>query len=98
MSHDSEPRPPSDSIPVGLELFPPGTDPAKRRRRLIFVAICCAVTAFLIWPIYPLFSGVQPMILGLPLAFAWVVMDLGLIFVALLWLYRTEDHGDPEES
>ena len=98
MSTQDETRDPGEPVPAGLVLFPPGTDPAKRRRRLTFVAICFVVTALLIWPVYPLFSGVQPLILGLPLSFAWVVLALALIFVALLWLYKTDDHGDPEES
>ncbi len=98
MSTDSETPHASEPVANGLQLFPPGTDPGKRRRRLIFVAICFAITACLIWPIYPLFSGVQPLILGLPLSFAWVVMDLALIFVALLWLYKSEDPDPSEDS
>lgn len=98
MNIDPEIRQPSEPVSGGLELFPPGTDPAKRRRRLTFVAICCAITACLIWPIYPMFSGVEPLILGLPLSFAWVVLNLALIFVALLWLYKTDDHGESEDS
>ncbi len=77
-------------LPVGLTLFRPGTDPAKKRRRGVFLGIYLLAAALLVWPVYPLFSGIQPLILGLPLSFAWVVAALLVMFGALLWLYRTE--------
>ena len=88
MSHESE-TPPRE-LPAGLTLFRPGTDPAKVRRRRVFLGVYLLVAVLLVWPIYPLFSGVDPQIFGLPLSFAWVVMVLGLMFGALLWLYRAE--------
>ncbi len=75
----------------GLVLFRPGSDPARRRRRLVFLGVYVAVAALLVWPIYPLFSGIRPLILGLPLSLAWVVLALSVMFAALLWLYRAED-------
>ncbi len=81
-----------ESLPQGLVLFRPGTDPARRRRRQLFLAIYAAVAALLVWPIFPQFSGVRPLILGLPFSLAWVIMALGVMFAALVWLYRTEDH------
>ena len=77
-------------LPAGLTLFRPGTDPAKTRRRRVFLGVYLLAALLLVWPIYPLFSGVRPQVLGLPLSFAWVVMVLGLMFGALLWLYRHE--------
>jgi hypothetical protein len=50
----------------------------------------------LIWPVYPIFSGVEPYILGLPQSLAWVVGWLGVVFVAVLWLYRAEEHSDAD--
>ncbi len=82
-----------ETLPVGLVLFRPGTDPARRRRRIIFVAIHLVVAAFLVWPIFPMFSGIRPMILGLPFSLAWVIMTLSVMFAALLWLFRSEDQG-----
>ncbi len=81
----------SDALPRGLVLFRPGSDPARRRRRLVFLAVYVAAALLLIWPIYPLFSGSRPLILGLPLSLAWVISALGLMFAALVWLYRTDD-------
>ena len=76
---------------AGLMLFKPGTPAGLRRRRLIFLAIWSAVVAMVIWPIYPRFSGVEPLILGLPLGLAWVIGAVTIVFFALLWLFLGED-------
>ncbi len=81
----------SEALPIGLVLFRLGSDPARRRRRLVFLAVYLAAALMLIWPIYPLFSDIRPLILGLPLSLAWVLLALGVMFAALLWLYRTDD-------
>jgi hypothetical protein len=78
------------SIPRGLVFFPPDTPPGRRRRRLAFIAILVAAMLALLWPIYPLFAGVFPLILGLPLSLAWPVLWLAVVFAALVWLYRSE--------
>ncbi len=78
-------------LPKGLLIFRPGTDPARRRRRLVFLAVYLAAAAFVVWPIYPLFAGIRPLVLGLPLSLAWVVLALAVMFVALVWLYRGDD-------
>ena len=77
-------------VPRGLVLFPPNTAPDRRRRRLVFVVIVIVAALALIWPIYPLFSGIYPLILGLPLSLAWVVLWLAVVLAALFWLYRSE--------
>lgn len=90
--------PPSEDrgpLPSGLVLFPPGTSPGKRRRRILFVAAYLLVTASLVWPIYPVFSGIHPLILGLPLSLAWIVLALLAGFAAVLALYLTEDEEGP---
>ena len=86
----TEPETPRRELPAGLTLFRPGADPAKKRRRGIFLGIYLVTAVLLIWPVYPFFSGIRPQILGLPLSFAWVVMVLTVMFGALLWLYRAE--------
>lgn len=88
-SSDIEQR--DEPLPRGLVLFRPGTSPARRRRRWIFLAVYAAVAAMLVWPVFPRFAGVQPLILGLPLSLAWVVLSLGVIFTALFWLFRADD-------
>lgn len=74
----------------GLLLFKPGTPAAVRRRRLIFLAVWLTAAAMLLWPIFPIFSGVEPLILGLPLGFAWAVAAVLVVFFGLLWLYLGE--------
>ena len=81
----TEPESPPPELPSGLTIFR-GADTAKGRRRGIFLGVYLLAALLLIWPVYPLFSGVEPLILGLPLSLAWVVMALGVMFGALLWL------------
>ena len=86
-------------LPPGLVLFPPGTEPRKKRRRLLFAACYLLVTAMLVWPVYPLFSGIRPLILGLPLSLAWIVLALAAGFTALVTLYLSEkDEDDPADE
>lgn len=82
-------------LPLGLVLFPPGSSARHRRRRLAFLAVYLLLVAALVWPIYPYFSGALPLILGLPLSLAWVVMVLVAGFGALLALYLSEDARSP---
>jgi len=75
----------------GLKLFPSNSSPRHRRRRIVFAAIFFALSAALIWPVYPLASGIRPLILGLPLSLAYIVGILLLMFAAQIWLYRGEE-------
>ena len=86
------------ALPRGLVFFPPGTPPARRRRRLVFAAVVLLAALALIWPIYPLFSGVFPLILGLPLSLAWIVGWLFVVMAASLWLYRSEPPEAPDAA
>lgn len=87
---------PPSRLPV---LFPPGTTPASRRRRLVFVAVYALVAAALVWPLYPLGARAFPLVLGLPTSFAWVVIGLTVGLFALVGLYlgdaRDARHADP---
>ena len=80
-----------ESEPKGLVFFRPGTPKAYRRRRWIFVVVLLAAALAVTWPVYTFFSGARPLILGLPLSLAWVVLWLFVIFLALVWLYLGED-------
>jgi len=92
-------RDPLDPVPLGLVLFPPGTPRERRRRRWIFLGCYLLAAALVLWPVYPLFSGVFPLILGLPLSLAWVVLALTIDFFALLWLFRGDRaHGDRNDD
>ena len=83
--------PEPNTVPKGLVLFPPHTSPGHRRRRLVFVVILIVTSLALIWPVYSLFSGIYPLILGLPLSLAWIVLWLAVMMAALIWLYRSEE-------
>lgn len=60
------------------------------KRKIIFLIGFLIIQLSLIWPIYPLFSAVDPMILGLPLSFAWVIFVLLAAFSLLLWYYLSD--------
>jgi TRAP-type C4-dicarboxylate transport system permease small subunit len=64
--------------------------PAFRYSRVIFSVFMCILTIFLVWPGYSLFSSAEPLILGLPLSFAWVVFCTVAGFVAMALLYYTD--------
>lgn len=83
--------PDGSDLPRGPVFFTAQASSRRRRRRRLFVAIVLAATLALVWPVYPLFGGVRPLVLGLPLSFAWVVGWLGVVFGALVWLYRSDE-------
>ncbi len=60
------------------------------KRKAIFLGIFLLIQLALIWPVYPLFSDIYPLILGLPLSFAWVVGVLICAFLLLLWYYLSD--------
>ena len=75
----------------GLSFFKPGTPARARRRRWIFVAFWSLAAIMLMWPVYPRFAGIEPLIIGLPLGLVWVISAILIVFFALLWLYLGED-------
>ncbi len=81
---------PETPIPRGPVFFSPHTSRTHRRRRLVFVALITTALLALIWPVYTLFAGVFPLVLGLPLSLAWVVFWLLVVFASLIWLFRTD--------
>lgn len=61
--------------------------------RLVYRAVTLffvALFAALLWPVYPLFAGIRPLVLGVPLSLAYVVGLLLLGFVVLLALFVWE--------
>ncbi len=64
------------------------------RRKIIFLVGLLLIQLSLIWPVYPAFSNIYPLILGIPLSFAWVIFILLAAFSLLFWYYLTE----PEKS
>lgn len=82
--------PGDDRVPNQLVFFSSTTNPTYRRRRLIFAAIFLLASLSLIWPVYPLFSRIYPMIFSLPFSMAWLVIWLTIVMAGLFWLYRSE--------
>lgn len=82
-----------DDIPRG-PVVPGLQDDSTRQARTAFAVAWAAATLALIWPVYPAVSGVRPYVLGLPFSFAWVVGWLGVMFGALVALYRHDRASD----
>jgi cytochrome bd-type quinol oxidase subunit 1 len=63
-------------------------------RKKIFLGLLFVIQLCVIWPGYALFADIYPMILGLPLSFAWIVAMLLTAFFLLLWYYLTDSEYD----
>ncbi|MDY7095636.1 MAG: hypothetical protein SX243_21895 [Acidobacteriota bacterium] len=74
--------------PRGLVLFPPGTPPEVRRRRVTFVGIVIAAALALVWPVASWVANPLPLVLGLPMSLAWIVGWLLVVCAGLAWMYR----------
>ena len=66
-------------------------------RIVLFLGMLLLVQLGLVWPIYPLFSGIYPMVLGLPLSFIWVICMLLASFTLLLAFYLTDPDNQGSE-
>lgn len=77
-----------------LVLFPARDSPATRRCKGLLVGLVLLAALCLGWPVYPWFGGIYPLILGLPLAFAWAVFWLLAVFLGLVWLYWSEGRSE----
>lgn len=90
---DSKATPPQGGAPIrrGIVLFKADASPAHRRRRTLFLLLCPLIASMVLWPVFPRFSGIFPLVLGLPQSFAWVVLALLAMFFLLLWLFLSEN-------
>ncbi|MEM8961224.1 MAG: hypothetical protein AAGD38_07095 [Acidobacteriota bacterium] len=87
------------AVPTGLVLFAPGTSSAKRTRRMLFMVAWLAVSASLIWPLYPMIAGrLDPRLFALPFSLGWIVITLTIMFVALLALFIADERAGKGES
>jgi len=85
----------ADDIPQGLVV--PGLEEESRRAALwAFLIVSVLSGLALVWPVYPLAVDLTPYVFGLPFSFAWTVGWLVVMFVALVFLYRT-DAPDPAD-
>ncbi len=60
---------------------------------LFYVALFVA----LIWPVYPRFAGIRPLVLGVPLSLAYVVCLLLAGFAVLLALFVWEGRREERD-
>ncbi len=65
-----------------------------KKRAVIFF---CLVFLAMIWPIYPIFSRIDPMILGIPFSLFYLIFLLVTSFLVLFGLYRLEEDSGEEE-
>lgn len=49
------------------------------------------------WPVYPLFSGIEPIVLGMPLSLFYLVVVIGAVFSVMLALFLWEERNDELE-
>ena len=72
----------------------PGERRVYRAATILFIGVFFAF----MWPIYPVFNRIRPLLLGMPASLFYLVFLLGVAFVAILSLYRWEDrHGKLED-
>ena len=79
-----------ESLPRGLVLFPPGTSTSRKRQVMFFMVLYGLCGMAILWPIYPLFAAIEPLVFSLPLSLIWVIAALLGVFFALAWLYLGE--------
>lgn len=75
---------------LGPRFFPARSSDRHRRRRQIFAGVFVLVGLALVWPIYPYFASSR-LIFGLPLSLLWIVLMLGAMFAAMMWLFLGEE-------
>ena len=79
-------------------IFSSELSPSERRVYKAATILFIAVFFASMWPIYPIFNHVRPLILGMPASLFYLVFLLGVAFVAILALYLWEDrHGKLED-
>lgn len=57
-------------------------------------AFCVAAFLALMWPIYSLFSSIEPMVFGMPFSLFYLVLMIGTVFTVMLGLFVWEDKND----
>lgn len=66
--------------------------PAKR----VFYFCLLALLAT-IWPIYPIFGGIFPLVWGMPFSLFYLILVLVVVFLVMLGLYLWEERHDELE-
>ena len=58
------------------------------------VAFCVAAFIAVVWPVYSWFSGIYPMVLGMPMSLFYLVIVIAIVFSVMLGLFLWEDRND----
>lgn len=74
----------------GPRFVPSDLTPGEQRVYLGAAAVLLVVFLALVWPVYSLFAGIRPLVLGVPLSLAWVVAWLFVSFFTLLAVFLWE--------
>ena len=87
-------------VPKRLIFFPPGSSVGHRRRRIIAATVLAVAILALCPPLYTYFSGIYPLILGLPLSLMWIVCWLLIVFttIALVFHFDYKNERDPSQT
>ncbi|HLW74257.1 MAG TPA: hypothetical protein VKT74_04245 [Gammaproteobacteria bacterium] len=59
-------------------------------RHRLFLGVVLLVLAASVWPGYLPAARVRPYVFGLPFALAWLVLCIGIVFLALLLTFRAD--------
>ncbi len=70
-----------------MRVFSSKLPPLQRRLYRLAVAYFVAVFFSSMWPIYPIFSRIEPMVLGMPFSLVYLIVLLALSFFVLLGIY-----------
>ena len=72
---------------------------SERRARVYKIVILYFILIFaaMMWPIYPIFSRIRPMVLGIPFSLFYLVILIIASFLVLLSLYLWEYREDGTE-
>ena len=71
-----------NKIPKGL-VFASKSKSHKKRIKIL-IPILVLIQLSIVWPIYPIFSNAEMLILGLPLPFFWLILMVCAAFTSLL--------------
>lgn len=82
--------PGTPELPKGPVFFTTDAPARYRTKRILFVIVIGIAIMMTGWPLYPYFSGIYPLIFGLPFSLAWIILWLAISLVALIVLFATE--------
>lgn len=59
----------------------------ERRFKTMFIVVCTALLLPLLFPLYALGNRAEPIVLGLPFSFFWVLLFVVLVAIAVVGMY-----------